>query len=119
MTQTPKFKTLYTFEKRLDESAKLNNKYKDRVPIIIDVSESNTNELVFDKAKYLVPFDISVSQFLYIIRKRIKLAPETALFLFINNSLPAASSTMGSVYESSKDPDGFLYAMISLESTFG
>ncbi len=38
--------------------------------------------------KYLVPADLTVGQFHYVIRKRIKLAPEKALFLFCSNSIP-------------------------------
>lgn len=41
-----------------------------------------------DKKKYLVPADLTVGQFHYVIRKRIKLAPEKALFLFCSNSIP-------------------------------
>lgn len=41
-----------------------------------------------DKKKYLVPADLTVGQFVYVIRKRIKLAPEKAIFIFVNNTLP-------------------------------
>ena len=35
-----------------------------------------------DKKKYLVPCDLTVGQFVYVIRKRIKLKPEKALFIY-------------------------------------
>ncbi len=41
-----------------------------------------------DKKKYLVPADLTVGQFHYVIRKRIQLAPEKALFLFCSNTIP-------------------------------
>ena len=41
-----------------------------------------------DKRKFLVPSDISVAQFMWIIRKRIQLAPAKALFLFVGKLLP-------------------------------
>lgn len=44
--------------------------------------------LSFVQKKYLVPADLTVGQFHYVIRKRIKLAPEKALFLFCSNSIP-------------------------------
>ena len=37
------------------------------------------------------PTDLTVSQFQYVIRKRIKLAPEKALFIFVNNTTPSTS----------------------------
>ena len=42
-----------------------------------------------DKKKYLVPGDLTVGQFVYVIRKRIKLEHEKTLFIFINGILPA------------------------------
>lgn len=41
-----------------------------------------------DKKKYLVPADLTVGQFVYVIRKRIKLSPEKAIFIFVDEVLP-------------------------------
>ena len=38
--------------------------------------------------RYLVPGDLTVGQFVYVIRKRIKLEPEKAIFIFVANVLP-------------------------------
>jgi hypothetical protein len=35
-----------------------------------------------------VPADLTVGQFVYVIRKRIKLSPEKAIFVFVKNVLP-------------------------------
>lgn len=43
---------------------------------------------MIDKKKYLVPADLTVGQFVYVIRKRIKLSPEKAIFIFVNEILP-------------------------------
>lgn len=114
-----KFKTTHSFEKRKNESNKITNKYIDRVPIIVEVNDQHTNELNLDKSKFLVPFDLTVGQFIYVVRKRVKLEPEKALFIFFNNTLPSSSDTIGNVYKNNRDRDGFLYAIVSLESTFG
>lgn len=52
-----------------------------------------------DKKKYLVPSDLTVGQFYFLIRKRIYLRPEDALFFFVNNVIPPTSATMGSLYQ--------------------
>lgn len=52
-----------------------------------------------DKKKYLVPSDLTVGQFYFLIRKRIHLRPEDALFFFVNNTIPATSATMGVLYQ--------------------
>ena len=62
-----------------------------------------------DKRKYLVPKDLSMHQFTFIIRKRIKLNPSQAIFLMINNTLCPSNTTIGEVYDEYHDEDGFLY----------
>ena len=47
--------------------------------------------------RYLVPADLTVGQFVYVIRKRIKVSPEKAIFMFVKNTLPptGASASAG------------------------
>ena len=40
-----------------------------------------------------------VGQFYFLIRKRIHLRPEDAVFFFVNNTIPPTSATMGQLYE--------------------
>ena len=75
--------------------------------------------LFFFSCRYLVPADLTVGQFVYVIRKRIKLSPEKAIFVFINNQLPPTATLMSVIYEKQKDEDGFLYVTYSGENTFG
>lgn len=72
------------------------------------------------------------------IRKRIKLSPEKAIFIFVDEVLPPTAALMSSIYEEHKDEDGyvdlsprafdhladilsnsFLYITYSGENTFG
>jgi GABA(A) receptor-associated protein len=111
------YKEDFSIEKRKKESARILEKYPDRIPIIIEVNPSQKIDL--DKKKFLCPSDISLGQLLCIIRKRIKLTDEQALFIFINETLPAMPTLLGHFYKEFKDEDGFLYAVISKENTFG
>jgi len=79
--------------------------------------KSNIEDI--DKRKYLVPADISVAQFMWIVRKRINLTPEKAIFLFVNKIVPSSTATLGEIYSNHKDDDGFLYVAYSGENTFG
>lgn len=47
-----------------------------------------------DKRKYLVPSDITVAQFMWIIRKRIQLPSEKAIFLFVDKTVPQSRSDL-------------------------
>lgn len=112
------FKDEHPFEIRRAEADRIRHKYGDRVPIIcekVDKSDIGT----IDKKKYLVPHDLTVGQFVYVVRKRIKLEPEKALFVFVDDVLPPTAALMSSIYEEHKDPDGFLYVTYSGENTFG
>ena len=109
---------LRSSDKRKSEAERIRAKYPDRVPVICEKADRSDIPDI-DKKKYLVPADLTVGQFHYVIRKRIKLAPEKALFLFCSNSIPPNASLMSTVYEEQKDEDGFLYIQYSGESTFG
>ena len=56
---------------------------------------------------------------MYVIRKRIHLSEEKALYLFINNSIVPVSKDLGTIYEEKKEKNGFLYIKYDSESTFG
>jgi len=43
-----------------------------------------------DKRKFLIPTDISISQLVWIIRKRVHLESEKALFLFVGKTIPSS-----------------------------
>lgn len=114
------FDKKYPFEERLAEAKKMLDKYPNRIPVIVEKAKnvrSDTPDI--DKTKYLVPDDLTWGQFVWIIRKRIKLAPEQGLFIFVNNIQPGSAALMRSVYEEYKDKSLFLYATYTLESTFG
>ena len=112
-----KFKKQFSSKEREQECTKIRQKYPDRIPIIVE-PYSNKIDLI-DKKKFLVPNEITIGQFLYIVRKRIKLNEAKALFLFINSTLPNSNAIISSIYEKEKDPDGFLYITYSGENTYG
>lgn len=118
MSNDFEFKRVHTIDKRIGESQRILKKYPCRIPVIVEkASKSNIQDI--DKHKFLVPGDLTVGQFCYVIRKRIKLEPETALFLFVNNQLPATSALMSQIYKEHKEGCGFLYFFYSGESCFG
>lgn len=112
------FKNARDFKTRYDESGRILAKYPDRVPTVVEKSE-HSHIATMDKTKFLIPKNLTISQFIYIIRKRIRLPPSEALFLFVNNSAPSSNEFMGEIYTRHKDNDGFLYISYTNENTFG
>lgn len=112
------FKHDFSLKQRSEESSRVLEKFPQRIPVIVEKDErSMVNNI--DKKKYLVPGDLTIGQFIYIIRKRIKLKPEEALFFFVNNNLVPTSALISTIYNSNKDRDKFLYFIYSGENTFG
>ncbi|XP_035541532.1 autophagy-related protein 8f-like isoform X2 [Juglans regia] len=112
------FKQEHDLEQRSAEAARIRKKYVDRIPVIVEKAERSDIPYV-DKKKYLVPADLTVGQFVYVIRKRIKLSAEKTIFIFVDNVLPPTGTIMSTIYDQKKDEDGFLYVTYSGENTFG
>lgn len=104
---------------RVKKSQIILEKYPDRVPLIIQPSKNDRDSFPIDKSKYITPRDLTLMQLQQIIRKRVRFPAEKALFMFINNKIYPITSLIGAVYDTNKDPDGFLYVTYCQESTFG
>ena len=113
------FKDKYSFYERVIESHRILSKYPTRVPIICERSKHELNCPKLDKMKYLVPKDLTNHQFMYVIKKRLTLSSDQALFLFVHTTVPQSSQLISDLYESYKDTDGFLYITYASENTFG
>ncbi len=109
---------LMSLEQRKAEVQRIKDRYPGRIPIIVNKAKrSDAPEL--DKHKFLAPADLTVGQFVYVVRRRLALSAEKSLFLFVNNTLPTTSTLLSQLYHYHKAEDGFLYIIYSGESTFG
>lgn len=115
---TGDFKRFYSFTKRINEGNRIISKFPDRVPIIVEQERNSLPELL-DKRKYLVPTEMTVGQFMYVIRKRMKLASDKGLYMFFDGKLFPTSMRLDTIYKQCVDEDKFLYATVGAERTFG
>jgi GABA(A) receptor-associated protein len=104
---------------RIKEITSIRNKYPDKIPVIVERAQAVTNIPELSKNKYLAPASLTFGQFIYMIRKQLVLAPEKALFMFVDGTLVHASMLIGELYNKYKSLDGFLYMEYTGESTFG
>ena len=107
-------------EKRKSDCIKIFNQFKDKVPIICEKDpKCQLNEI--DKTKYLVPNDLTVAQFSFMIRKRINIPKEVAFYLLVGGKHSITGDrSLNDIYQIYKDPeDGFLYIAYSSEVTWG
>ncbi|CAH2233536.1 jg10815 [Pararge aegeria aegeria] len=105
---------------RKEEVIAIKNKFPTKIPLIVERYHKERNLPTLDKTKFLVPEDITMSQFLVIIRQRIRIKPNQALYLIINNrSMLSMSLTMAQAYENFGDEDGYLYITYASQEVFG
>jgi len=95
----------------------LHKKYPNHVCVFVQPNKA-VDMPPLDKHKYLVPKDLTVGAFIFMIRKRMTLPPEKALFIFVNNTLPTSSSTLAELY-AAHGSDGYLRVQYAGENTFG
>jgi GABA(A) receptor-associated protein len=112
------FKDNHSFGKRITQSQNVMIKFPQRIPCIIEKNK-NSEIALADKIKFLVPGDLTMGQLIHVIRKRINLSPEKAIFLLVNNMIPPSTSLVSHIYNEHKDEDKFLYIVYSGENTFG
>jgi GABA(A) receptor-associated protein len=113
------FKKENTLDARKEECRRICTKYPDLIPVICE-KMTNCKLPESQRRKYLVPRDITMGQFKYVIRKRIELSPNQALFVLVNHSVLAPTNqTVSEVYKEHAGEDGFLYMSYTGENTFG
>jgi len=114
------FKQRKSFASRRDEVAGIRAKFPSKIPVIVEKYHKEKTLPLLDKTKFLVPQELTMSQFVTIIRNRMSLAPTQAFYLIVNNkSLASMSTTLAEVYKEEKDEDGFLYMTYASQEMFG
>ena len=122
----PNYKKNKLLQERQIEANHILMKFPDRIPIIVEQNKSkNSIPLAkLNKKKYLVPNTLTCGQFMYVLRKRIHLQSEQALFMFVLNSdnkpiIPLQTQPLSYYYNNYKCKDNFMYIVYSSENTFG
>lgn len=110
------FKDRYSFVERREFAERMRNIHGNKViPVVVESTDH-----VIDKNKFLVPAELTVGQFLYLIRRRTHMKPTEAIFVFVRCSvLPPTNATIGELFADYHDADGILYVTCSKENTFG
>ncbi|XP_035218833.1 microtubule-associated proteins 1A/1B light chain 3A-like isoform X1 [Stegodyphus dumicola] len=89
-------------------------------PIIVEKAEGEKSLPTLDRVKFLAPDDMSMSQFIGIIRSRLNLKPTQAFYLMVKNRcITTLSQSVAEVYWEHKDEDGFLYTTYAAHEMYG
>ncbi|KAK1391853.1 Autophagy-related protein 8C [Heracleum sosnowskyi] len=105
-------------KKNQAEAKRIRDEFPGRIPVIVErAKKTDVPDIV--KKKYLVRGDTTVGEFVFVVRRKIELSADKAIFIFVKNTLPPTAALMSAIYEEHKDEDGFLYMTYSGENTFG
>lgn len=121
-----KFKKDNDLEMRKKTFKELIDAYPNKLPIICEKNPRSKKLNDIAKTKYLVNADFMLYDFYEMIRQKLALKKEEAMFLLVNidskrtNSLQVSTEIkMKSIYEQYKDEDGFLYVFYEGEEVWG
>uniref|UniRef100_A0A5S6R2A6 Protein lgg n=1 Tax=Trichuris muris TaxID=70415 RepID=A0A5S6R2A6_TRIMR len=116
----PSFRERRPYGVRVREVEDIRRKYPDKVPVVIERFDGERYLPLLDRCKFLVPDHVTMTELMQIVRRRLQLHPDQALFLLVNEkSLVSHSVTMAELYEMEKDSDGFLYIVYTSQPGFG
>lgn len=93
-------------------------KYPNYIPIIV---RPKSDEIKMSRYKFLVGGEITIGQFLSIIRKKMQnIKSSEAIFLLVNNILAPSTQLLSMVYREQCDSEtNMLFFTLCKESTFG
>ncbi len=114
-----KYRQRVSLTDRKVTAEKIITQHPTRIPVVVECSEQLQREHPLTKNKFAVPYELTLAQFMFVIRKHMKLRPEYAIYAFINNRLHPTTTPIGTLYAQEKEDDGFMYIDVFQESTFG
>ncbi|KAK9963294.1 hypothetical protein ABG768_006492 [Culter alburnus] len=114
------FKQRKCLATRKDEVCNIRSKFPNKLPVIVERYLREKKLPLLDKTKFLVPNELTLGQFLSLLRSKIALEASQALYLLISGrNMSCLSTSMGEVYSQFRDPDGFLYITYASQDMFG
>ena len=93
--------------------------HPDHVPVIIERDKHCKDLPDIENNKFFVPKDLTIGNFIYIIRKRVKINETDAIFVFVNKVLPSPQDTLGFLYDQYKSSDKTLHCTYSSDHSYG
>ena len=111
------FRQRTTLEERKRQCAEVTTRRPTYTPIVVEPGDGAP---MIDKDKFLAREELTVSQFTFVLRRRLRMETSQALFLLVDRKLVSGDTTLRSVHRrSTPSDDGFLYITYTFENAFG
>ena len=113
------FKKTFTKEMRMNECKDIMAKNPDKIPVICEKAPDSKIQGI-EKSKFLLKKEFSVAEFISLLKKKLELEKNDALFLLVQGKYSlSGSETIQQCYDKYKDEDGFLYIYYSNKEVWG
>nr|DBA17251.1 TPA: hypothetical protein GDO54_002727 [Pyxicephalus adspersus] len=107
-------------DSRIHEVNRVKTRFPCKIPVIVERSSREKQLPQLQKIKFLVSPEITMGQFVNMIRSRLSLLPSHSLCVMVDErQLASLSMTMLEVYTAHRDQDGFLYMTYMSHEVFG
>ncbi|XP_058389871.1 microtubule-associated proteins 1A/1B light chain 3C-like [Diceros bicornis minor] len=114
------FKQRKSLGKVLEEVAGIRVKFPGKIPVVVERYPREQVLPSLDKTKFLVPQELTMTQFLGVVQSRMVLGATAAVYLLVNSrNMVSMSVTMAEIYRDYRDEDGFLYLTYASQEVFG
>ena len=115
------FKEKVTYDERVKECQNMLDLYPDKISMIVERSpRASSSTPYLHKRKFLAAKDMSLFEFLIVVRNRFNIRDSQTILFFVNDTtLLPQTMPLSEVYNQYRDHDGFVYLKYSTENTFG
>lgn len=111
-----KFQDQYPMKARKAENEMIRSKYPNSIPVILWIDKAKARY----RRKYLVPPDLTITQFLHWLKDKQTVQAHEGHYLIVNDTvIPQLSMTISQLDQEHPSEDGFLYISLFQESVFG
>ena len=111
------YKDKHPFEERVAECKRLKDQYPDRIPVILEFDAMLHKHKI--KERFLVPKDLTMGQFMFVIRNQLQLNPSEAVYLVCRGRCIPNTELFLEIGEKQKEKCGNVFMRLYKENTFG
>ncbi|XP_045466943.1 microtubule-associated proteins 1A/1B light chain 3C-like [Harmonia axyridis] len=98
----------------------MRSRFPTRVPVIVKRFSKEKHLPQLDKKKYLIPQEVTMSEFQMFLRNKMELQSNRSMYLLVNNrSMLSLSTTIAEVYHEYANNEGYLSITYTSQEVFG
>ena len=114
------YKDNHTYSDQVIEYENITRKYPDRIPIICETDPNDKTLELLKHTKYLIPKSLTIGQFIHVIRKKLHIPSDKAIYLLVGERvIPPTSASLHIIYDKYREKSGLLFMLVCSESFFG